>query len=276
VRADAAQARELPALTALVEAALLADLAEAIPGLVERVQQVAAASADIPHLMEALPPLANVLRYGNVRQTDTGLLRQVVDELVTRICIGLPAACSALDDDAAGDLYKQINAVQTALDLLQEPEHERGWAQMLEQLAAKESVHGLVRGRACRLLFEHAEDSESSATQMSRALSPGAAATQSAAWVQGFLQGGGQVLIHHPRLWQLVDEWVLSLPEASFTSNLPLLRRTFSSFPAPERHQIGEMARSGGRASLAAGEIALDEARAEKALTLVRIILGAG
>jgi hypothetical protein len=274
VNAEAAQAVELPELTRLVEAALLADLGEAIPGLMGRLQQVAAASADMPHLMESLPPLANVLRYGNVRQTDTGLVRQVVDEIVTRICIGLPPACSALDDYAAQALFEQINAMQNAIGILQDEAHTVAWAHTLDVLAAQENAHGLVRGRACRLVFERGQADDSTINHMSRALSPGTPADQSAAWVQGFLHQGGQALIYHPRLWQLVDEWVLSLPEHTFKTVLPLLRRTFSTFTAPERRQIGEMARSSGRIPAAVGELELDPARVERALELVRKILG--
>jgi hypothetical protein len=222
--------------------------------------------------MEALSPLANVLRYGNVRQTDTSMLRQVVDELVTRICIGLPPACSALDDDAALGIFAQINAVQNALGMLENDAHATAWAGALEQLAT-DGIHGLVRGRACRLLFERSETGELTATRMSQALSPGTPAAQSAAWVQGFLHGSGQALIHHPHLWHLVDEWVLALPEEMFTASLPLLRRTFSSFTGPERRQIGEMARTGGQTTSTGSVMALDPARSEKALALILKIL---
>ena len=57
------------------------------------------------HLMQALPPLASVLRYGNVRQTDTAMIAQVVDGLAARVCIGLPGACAALNDDAAAEMF---------------------------------------------------------------------------------------------------------------------------------------------------------------------------
>ena len=133
VQAEAARATELPVLTRLVEGALLADLPEAISGLLTRVQQAAAISSDIPHLMEALPPLANVLRYGNVRNTDASMVAQVVDELVTRICIGLPAACQSLDDEAAGEMFEKINQVQGALAVIQNENHEQAWAGALTQ-----------------------------------------------------------------------------------------------------------------------------------------------
>ncbi len=311
VTAEAARAAELPALTRLVEAAFLADLAESIPSLMERLQRLAAASADIPHLMDALPPLINVTRYGNVRQTDTALVRHVVDELITRICIGLPAACSALDDAAAEEMFERIKAVNGGMFLLTDnpltpaspkgrwadslhPEGEGqgmmadpplplgegprvappapAWTRTLTLLAAPQTGHGLTRGLACRLIYDAHADADT-ANRMSLALSPGTPAAESAAWVQGFLHSGGQALIHDPALWHLLDDWVLSLPESLFTALLPLLRRAFSTFPAPERRQIGELAKTGGRITSVAGEMELDPVRAEKALTLVSLIL---
>lgn len=257
-----------------------------------RVQSLAAASADIPHLMEALPPLINVTRYGNVRQTDTALVRHVVDELITRICIGLPAACTALDDDAAQAMFERIKAVHGGIFLLQDGSlppngkktaphlgegrgdggHAPAWIRALTLLAAPQTGHGLTRGLASRLIYDSQSDEETAA-RMSLALSPGTPAAESAAWVQGFLHSGGQALIHDPALWHLLDSWVLSLPENLFTTLLPLLRRTFSTFPAPERRQIGELAKTGGRAAALTGETELDPVRAEKALALVNLIL---
>jgi len=267
---------ELPELTYLVESALLADLEETIPGLMRRLQQMVAASGDIPHLMEALPPLTNVMRYGNVRQTDTGMVRQVVDELITRICIGLPPSCLAMDDDAAEEMFGHINAVQNSLGLLDDSAHNQDWAHSLELVASQDGAHGLVRGRASRLLFDCSDADDTIATRMSLALSPGTPAPQAAAWVQGFLHGSGQALIHHPRLWHLVDSWSLSLPEEQFTAVLPLLRRTFSTFSPSERRQIGEMAKAGGRIVTTTSELTLDPVRTAKALFLVEKILGSG
>jgi hypothetical protein len=166
-----------------------------------------------------------------------------------------------------------INAVQNAISILQNDAHAAAWAYALKQLASQDNVHGLVRGRACRLIFDRSEADDETATLMSQALSPGTPATQSAAWVQGFLHEGGQALIHHPHLWHMVDAWVQSLPEELFTTTLPLLRRTFSTFPAPERHQLGEMAKTGGNISSVTGVVELDAVRVEKALELVKLIL---
>ena len=274
IESDALKTTELPVLTKLVESALLADLANSIPPLMATIQKVAATSGDVSHLMQALPPLANVLRYGNVRQTDTSMVRQVVDELMARVCIGLPSACSALNDDAAQQFFEHVNAVQSAVGILQDDSHTQAWTRALEHIASQDGVHGLIRGRACRLLFDRSNADSDTATHMGLALSPGTPTAQAAAWVQGFLHGSGLALIHHASLWRLINQWVMSLSDEAFVSVLPLLRRTFSTFPAGERRQIGELATSGGQTEMQSGESQLDMSRVEKVLPLLIKILG--
>lgn len=239
-----AQTEELPALTALVERALLADLPEAINDIMQRLESVAALSGDIPHAMDALPPLANVMRYGNVRQTGAGVVRGVIDGLVTRICIGLPNACSSLNDEAAEAMYARLSAVHGAITLLQSAEHADAWHAVLRRLPEQKNLHGLIAGRCCRLLLDEGlTDAETTGRSMNLALSTGVEPAQASAWAEGFLRGSGLVLLHNEELWRILDAWIASLKPEAFTQLLPLLRRTFSTFTAPERRRIGEHAR---------------------------------
>jgi hypothetical protein len=66
-----------------------------------------------------------------------------------------------------------------------------------------------------------------------------------AQWLKGFLQGGGTLLAHSDTLWNIVNGWLLSLRPDTFTELLPLLRRTVSTFTAPERRELGERAAHG-------------------------------
>jgi hypothetical protein len=270
--------QELPALTSLVEDALLADLPEAIDHVMTRLEQVAALSNDIPHAMEALPSLAGVLRYGNVRQTDTAMVQQVVEGLMTRIVIGLPNACSALNDEAAEEMYQRLVQVHAALLTLQNADLLAGWNTALSQLLDQVGVHGLIAGRCCRFLFDQkllaAEEVE---RRMGLAVAPAVDPTQSMAWIEGFLRGSGLILLHNKELWQILNEWVRSVRGESFPQLLPLLRRTFSTFSAPERSQLGTLARRGAGGKSAASANAsstINEERARKVLPLVAQILG--
>ena len=274
VNADAQKTSELPVLTKLVEVALLADLTNSIPGLMAAIQKVAATSNDVSHLMQALPPLANVLRYGNVRRTDTAMVRQVVDELMARVCIGLPSACSSLNDDAAQQFFEHLNLVQNTVGILQDDSHTHAWTQTLEQISSQDGVHSLIRGRACRFLFDRSYAESDTARQMGLVLSPGIPTAQAAAWIQGFLHGSGLALLHNPMLWQLVNQWVMSLSSDQFVSVLPLLRRTFSTFPSGERRQIGELAKDGVPVQVFDANDQLDMQRVEKVLPLLKMLLG--
>src|SRR5439155_6419060 len=83
LRADASN--DLRQLAALLDDALLAELGSAAADLVKRIESVAAVAADVALLMETLPRLARVLRYGNGRQTDATMVREIIDGIVPRI-----------------------------------------------------------------------------------------------------------------------------------------------------------------------------------------------
>ena len=275
---DAAEkAGGLPAITTLLEKVLLSNLSDAVEHVMRRVQAISAVASDVTHLMAALPPMAGVMRYGNVRQTDTGMIAHVIDGLVTRICIGLPPATASLNDEAAAAMFGHVMSTNAAVSLLQNPEHLSAWQGVLRQLADQENLHGLVAGRAVRLLLNGGVFSaDEAARRMGLALSPGGEPSHAAAWVEGFLKGSGLLLLHDEPLWAVIDRWVSELPGETFTAVLPLLRRTFSTFAPPERRQMGERVRRGriGQAAQAADAEAIDAARAGAVLPLIRMLLG--
>lgn len=276
---QAARAEKLPGLIALVEQTLLADIPEAVGGVVTRLQEVAALSGDIPHAMDALAPLAGVLRYGSVRQTDTRLVRAVVNGLIARVAVGLPNACASLGDEAAEEMYPRLVAVNGAVVTLEDEGHYALWHSTLKRMADQRQLHGLVAGRCCRILFDQGLlTAEETSTKVRLALSHAGEPGQAARWVDGFLRGSGLVLLHNSALWEILDGWVASLKPDLFTQLLPLLRRTFSTFPAPERRQMGERARKGpgahAKGSPAAHDADVDVARADRVLPLCARLLG--
>ena len=229
--------------------------------------------------MDALPPLANVLRYGNVRQTDTAAVAGVIDGLVARICIGLPGACASLNDDAAEAMFQRLLAVHGALSLLQNAEYHASWRPALRRVADLRGCHGLIAGRSCRILLDSRSFSAAEAARrFGLALSAASAPPEAAAWIEGLLKDSGALLIHDDALWQIVDDWLNELPGEAFTHTLPLLRRTFGTFLPAERRMLGERARAGGRGQPAGDREstaeAFDPARAEAVLPLVARMLG--
>src|SRR5262245_34232918 len=288
VRHATRDAADLAALTALVERCLLAELPDAIGEGMRALADRVALDGDVADLMQALPPLARVLRYGNVRRSDTGAVTAIVDGMVVRVCVGLPPACAALDDDAAAAMLERVAAVHRALALLDRPDLRARWQAALAQLGDQAGLHGLVAGRCCRLLLDAgAVEPAEAARRLERALSAAEEPDHAAAWVEGFLSGSGLLLLHDGTLLSLLDRWLANLPAGRFPGLLPLLRRTFSTFTEPERRQLGErvghlghldhLGRLGrpGRADAADAE-GLDRALAEAALPVVGLLLGAG
>jgi len=274
---EATKAEELPALTTLIEAVLLAALPKAIELVVDRIGDVAAVGADVPALMDALPPLARVLRYGNVRGTDATAVSTVVDGLVARICIGLGGAAASLDDDAAAAFSRKVDGVHGAIALLDDADDRASWREALRRLIDQAGLHGLVAGRATRLLLDEGVIDSSDATRRMRlVLSPGAEPAVGAGWVEGFLRDSGTILLHDQNLFDAIDRWVTDMQQDAFENVLPLLRRTIATFSVPERRSIGERILAGRRDRTAATNAGIDEARADLVMPILAKILGVG
>ena len=275
---DRASRANLPELAALMDAALLADLGEAVEGLVRTLENLAALTTDTLQLLRTLPELVRVARYGDVRGTDTGMVLALVDGMVPRVIVGLHAALSGLNAESSAELSAPLRAAHEAIRLSGREELALMWRQALRRLLAEESgVHAVLRGLAARLLFDDESlPLDEVASLMSLALSPASEPEESAGWLSSFLGESAMVLLHDDMLWTLVDQWLTTLPAERFKSVLPMLRRTFTEFSAPERRQLAERARrapgSGGAG--AAQSFDRDEARAALPLPFLRKILG--
>ncbi|MFB6946392.1 MULTISPECIES: DUF5682 family protein [unclassified Streptomyces] len=295
---QAASATTLAEVTALAEHCLLAELPDALPVVMRVLADRAALDADVGHLADALPALARTLRYGDVRSTDTAALGGVATGLAERICVGLPPACTGLDADGAAELRRRVDGVHSAIGLLTGAVGADAdgaglrarWTAVLHRLAARDTVAGVIRGRAARLLLDEGRLAEDDAARlMGLALSPGTPPAEAAAWIEGFVggaAGGGMLLVHDERLLGLVDAWLTGVPADTFADVLPLLRRTFSAYEAGVRRTLGELVRrgpaTGGPTATATGTTApgfgpgLDTDRADAVVPVLRLMLGLG
>ena len=292
LRASLTPETALPEIAQAIDDALLANLPQLVQALMQTLAERAATTGDVAQLLQALPPLANVYRYGNVRQTDTALLATVIDSLVLRAAIGLPVACMAMDEDAAGAMKIKVLAAHDALRLRgndgEAQEAVDAWRAALRSLAMGDAAAALLRGMACRLLLdEHLLESAEVVRQFNRNLSLGAAPMDVAAWLDGFLNKQALVLLHDETIWGAVDAWLTGLGEVQFAQILPLVRRSFADFSKHERQSLGEKAKRApvaGAAQTGSVQVALaasgeepepwDEQRAAQALPVLNALLG--
>jgi hypothetical protein len=171
-------------------------------------------------------------------------------------------------------MVERLSGVQQALALVDHRARHRSFPEVLEQLA-ESAGHGRVQGRAARILHDNGRwQPDTVERRLGRALSPGTPPATGAAFVEGFLAGSGTVLVHDAELRAVVDRWLSSLQPRAFEETVPLLRRTFGSFEAAERRQLGRLLAGEEREVLTGFGIGIDESRALAALATVRQVLG--
>jgi hypothetical protein len=187
----------------------------------------------------------------------------------------LPVATSGIDDAAAERFSTALRGHAAALALLEDGELTGDFHLVLGKMITMETIHAKLRGFAVRLLrdADHLDDTEA-ARHLGFALSPGMPALAAAAWLEGFLQGAGSMLVHDRSLLGLVDAWLAGLHPEAFQSTLPLLRRTFGTFAPPERARIAAGVATGNRGPAAAvAPLDLDTTRARPAVATVAKLL---
>ena len=238
---DNARQADIAGLSQLVELAIFGHLQAALEALLGELDARAAASSDVVLQMNALEPLARLVRYSDVRETRAEHVLPVLLALFERVFVALPPSCTQLDDDAAAGMLGAIGRAHGACLLLDNASIKRDWFDSLRKLLNSSGVHPRVRGRACRLLVDQHELAEGELNRLtSLALSPAVEPGLAAQWVEGLVAGEGLLLVHQEELLSALDAWLSGLSDDTFQAQLPLLRRAFSGIAAPERRALGE------------------------------------
>lgn len=263
----------LPRLTALLGQILKAELPAVMPVLLQKLQHISALATDALMLADTVLPLVEVLRYGSARRLNLPAIEQLLDQIVPRACLQLPAACTGVNEEVAADVLKTLLGFNRGLDLLRTTDFEEAWRQTLQALSQAPGMAALLAGFATRLLLDKKLLQAAQAADLLQfRLSKGQPPAEAAQWLDGFLQGSGLLLLHHANFWQLLDDWMCALPESAFKEMLPLLRRTFSRFPQPEREKMLDLAKNGRRTGADLAE-AWDVERAKLVLPVLQGIL---
>jgi len=151
-------------------------------------------------------------------------------------------------------------------------EHTSEWTGAIRKVAENCNTP-LLQGRAARILLDNKDDQpEDTARRMGLALSRGTLPEVAGAWVEGFLHGSGLLLVYDETLWGLINGWLAGVTDEAFIQLLPLLRRTFSTFPAGERKQIS--LRFSHHSGATQTEEIYDSGQVEQMLPLLEKLLG--
>lgn len=231
---------ELSALASLVRDAMIADLSRATECGIAALETKAALTSDGQALLSALPPMADILRYGEARVGTVEHLAALMPRIVVQAALALPYTARSLDATAAAKLRGAIIAADAAIQLAQlDGDIVTTWRDALSSLLRDDRATRLIAGSAARLLYE-AEllAADRAAELMARMLSPGTPVAEAAGFFEGFFDGAGQRLIHDAALRGAVDAWLMALDDDAFVANLPLFRRVFSALDRTERRRL--------------------------------------
>jgi hypothetical protein len=231
-------ATKLGELSNLVFEAMTAQLPYAAAKVSESLEQRTGQATDCLELLSALPPIADVLRYGKARQFDTAQMAALFDRIAVGASLALHHATRNLDDEAAAMLRRSIGEADRSLQLIQSPSRD-GWLAALRDVMSDKQATPLIAGQAARLLFEGEYiTSQEAIDVMARKLSPGTSTSEAAGFFEGVLEGAGTRLIHDQQLRRCVSDWIISLDEQTFVESLPLFRRVFSNLDQMERRRL--------------------------------------
>ena len=204
------------------------------------ISQRAAQNSDALELMASLPPLVQVIRYGEARQTDAAQLGELVVRILAQASVALPYAARALDDATAAAMRDVVLNANAAVALAQVTGHQFAvWRRALRVLLEDAQSAPLVAGAAARLLYEAEAITPAEASEtLARMLSPGRAPASAASFFQGFFEGSSEQLIYDASLRTSVDAWMQGLSGEDFTAYLPLFRRSFAKLDRMQRKRL--------------------------------------
>jgi hypothetical protein len=226
----------------IVKEAANCELTDALEDARRRLQAMAVEDSGFLPLAHAVESLADVIRYGSVRQVDPRPLQPLLAQLFLRATLQVRQACLC---DRAG-----AKSVQKGILLLNRVAGENAegidtprWNQELDGIATADNLNPYLSGLSCALVLEKGRIAEEElAREVSRRLSPGIDPELGAGWFEGLVQYNRMALFSRPALWRQLDAYVVSLDEEAFRPALVYLRRAFGTFtPAEVRRVVSNL-----------------------------------
>src|SRR5262249_24338330 len=153
---------------------------EAAHAGIDAIERRTAETADCAELLSALPPLAEILRYGQARRTDAAQLSALFARIVVSGALALPMAARGLDAEAAAGLRAAPGGAEGAVAWIGRGEDETAaWRGALATVIEDAAATPLIAGVAARLNYEaEALGPQDCANLLGRMLSPGRPAAE--------------------------------------------------------------------------------------------------
>lgn len=216
----------------------------------KRINERAAHTDDAIELLDSLPPLVSVNRYGTAREISLGHLAELINRLTIQAALALPYASRNLNDEEASHYCGGISKAHQSILLAELNDDVMGyWWQVLHSIVDHKLSSLQVAGLCARLLYLGKKiENETLQELLRKVLSPAVPAADAARFFEGFFAEVVQRLLYDSMLLETVENWLISMEDEAFVEFLPLFRRVFSSLDAMERKHLLDRV-MGGRQS---------------------------
>jgi hypothetical protein len=260
------EAADVGAATAVLLHAANCDLHDALAVAMRRVQDLAVDDSAFASIGLGLSNIAELIRYGSVRDVDPAPLRPILQQLFLRATLLVFGACVCADD--------AIAQIRQAMDRVHEvaflgPELSDGvdadlWLRALGDISDSDNRNPWLSGYATALLLERGQIADELLdAEVQRRLSAGTQASVGIAWFEGLVQRNRAALFMRKALWSTLSAYVDALDDEEFKRTLLYLRRAFSKFDTGEiRRVVGllaELWQGGGKELARVVDTKLDE-----------------
>lgn len=274
----ARETTSITALASLIHGALVADLPDTASLCIELLQAAAVSSSDISDLMNAVAPLARVLRYGTARRLPEDALRALILSMSVEINAGVRIGSRGLDEETTAARITAMEAYDDSLRLFGDDTLTASWRTELGKIVSDDKVTPAIAGLCLRRLHDMREWSADKVAAEFAGHTGSREPKESGAFLEAFLRGGPEVILQDEPLLQLLDVWLCDLSESDFTESLPLVRRAMAGIDSVMRRRVIEKLRRGVQQGSRTEEQGLEETNAafDAALPLLRKILGIG
>jgi hypothetical protein len=251
-----AAAKDVGEATAILLRAANCELADALSVATRRVQELTVDEAGFPNAASGVQNLAEVVRYGNVREVDPAPLRPILSQLYLRSTLLLVGAC-VCDDAAVKEVRAAMDRVHDLAFVGEQDIDPAPWLDAVARVAARDDRNPFLSGYSTALLIERGLMDETAIDrEVSRRLSPGSHASVGVGWFEGLVQRNRLALFQRKALWSSLSTYVEALDDETFRRALLYLRRAFSTFTQGEIRRLvgvlGEIWKGVGLADLAA------------------------
>ena len=234
------EAKDVGDATLVLLRAAHCELADALAVALRRVQDLAVDDSAFASLSHGLSNIAELIRYGNVREVDPAPLRPILQQLYLRACL-LVFGSSVCSDDAVPQIRGAMDRVHAVAFLGEEGIDPERWCEATGAVSRSDDRNPFLSGYATGLLIERGKiDDASLDIEVSRRLSPGTEASVGVNWFEGLVQRNRGALFLRKSLWASLSTYVDGLDDEAFKRALLYLRRSFSTFePGEVRRVVG-------------------------------------